>query len=138
MEERKKKDIATLSKAKELEIAQANLEIQKANSASAMFEAKAIREKGIAEADVLAAKYKALGAHEKVYLAELNRDVANSLYQNLPNFKVDMPKNYINGSGGNGMTSNLDVITGLSALGLMEKALPLAAKHPPNNGLARK
>jgi hypothetical protein len=128
VEERKKKDIATLSKAKELEIAQANLEIQKANSASAMFEAKAIREKGIAEADVLAAKYKALGAHEKVYLAELNRDVANALYQNLPNFKVDMPKNYINGSGGNGMTSNLDVITGLSALGLMEKSTTLGSK----------
>ncbi|WP_412500990.1 SPFH domain-containing protein [Shewanella chilikensis] len=128
VEERKKKDIATLSKAKELEIAQANLEIQKANSASAMFEAKAIREKGIAEADVLAAKYKALGAHEKVYLAELNRDVANALYQNLPNFKVDMPKNYINGNGGNGMTSNLDVITGLSALGLMEKSTALGSK----------
>ncbi|GAB1107263.1 MAG: hypothetical protein Sw2PiMacB_15770 [Shewanella algae] len=63
-----------------------------------------------------------------MYLAELNRDVANSLYQNLPNFKVDMPKNYINGSGGNGMTSNLDVITGLSALGLMEKSTALGSK----------
>lgn len=124
VEERKKKEIAALSKAKELEMAQANLEIQKANAAAASFEAKAIRETGIAEAEVLAAKYKALGTYEKIYTAEMNRDVAKVLYQNLPNFKVEMPQNYIGGNGG--MTSNLDVITGFSALGLMEKSKELS------------
>ncbi|SET06200.1 SPFH domain-containing protein [Thorsellia anophelis] len=126
VEERKKKDIATLTKAKELEISKANLEIQKANALSSEYEAKAIREKGIAEADVLSAKYGALGQHENVYLAELNRDVAKQLYENLPNFKISMPQNYINGSNGN-LTSNLDVITGLSALGIMEKTQELKA-----------
>lgn len=124
VEERKKKEIAALSKAKELEMAQANLEIQKANAAAASFEAKAIRETGIAEAEVLAAKYKALGTYEKIYTAEMNRDVAKVLYQNLPKFKVEMPQNYIGGNGG--MTSNLDVITGFSALGLMEKSKELS------------
>lgn len=121
VEERKKKDIASLTKAKELDISQANLEIQKANSLSAEYESKAIREKGLAEASVLEAKYKALGAYENVYLAELNRDIAQELYKNLPNFNINMPQNYINGSNG-GLTSNLDVITGLSALGIMEKS----------------
>ncbi|EKE70268.1 SPFH domain-containing protein [Gallaecimonas xiamenensis] len=125
VEERKKKDIATLSKAKELEIAKANLAIQQANAEAAKFEAQAIRAKGNAEAEVLAAKYKALGSYKDVYLAEMNRDVAQVLYQNLPNFKVDMPQNYINGTGAGGLTSNLDVITGLSALGLMEKSKDL-------------
>ena len=43
---------------------------------------------------------------------------------NLKDFKVVMPHNYIGGGSGDSgkLTSNLDVITGFSALGLMEKS----------------
>lgn len=111
VEVEKTKRLAEVEKEKELAIAEANLAIQKANSLSAEFEAKAILEKGRAEAEVLKAKYAALGANREVYLAELNRDVANSLYNNLQNFQVQMPQNYIGGSDETGLKTNLDVIT---------------------------
>lgn len=58
----------------------------------------------------------------------MQRDIAQSLYANLKDFKVEMPKNVIQSGGAGGesagkMPSNLDVITGFSALGLMEKAM---------------
>ncbi|KJG15781.1 SPFH domain-containing protein [Photobacterium angustum] len=121
VEVEKTKRLSEVEKEKELAIAEANLAIQKANAVSAEFEAKAILEKGRAEAEVLKAKYAALGANREVYLAELNRDVANSLYDNLRNFQVQMPQNYIGGGDSSGLKTNLDVITGFGALGLMEQ-----------------
>lgn len=128
VEVEKTKRLAEVEKEKELAIAEANLAIQKANALSAEFEAKAIREKGRAEAEVLKAKYAALGANREVYLAELNRDVANSLYKNLQNFQVQMPQNYIGGGAEAGLKTNLDVITGFGALGLMEQTKKVAQK----------
>ncbi|MGO1297044.1 MAG: SPFH domain-containing protein [Vibrio sp.] len=125
----KTKRVAQVSKEKELAVATANLEIQKANALSAEFEAKAITEKGKAEAAVLRAKYSALGANKDVYLAEINRDISKQLYQNLKDFKVEMPKNYVGGGQG-GMTSNLDVITAFGALGVMDKVNNKASSQP--------
>ena len=119
VEVEKTKRLAEVEKEKELATAEANLAIQKANALSAEFEARAILEKGRAE--VLKAKYAALGANREVYLAELNREVANSLYNNLQNFQVQMPQNYIGGSDETGLKTNLDVITGFGALGLMDQ-----------------
>ena len=100
------------------------MEIYKANSDAALHEAKAIRAKGEAEAFVLAAKYRALGANKEIYLAEMRRDTAKLLYENLNGFNVQMPQNYINSGGDAGrMTSNIDVITGLAALGVMESSI---------------
>lgn len=127
VEHNKRKDVAEVEKQKELAIAKANREIQEANAVAARFEAQAILEKGRAEAQVLAAKYAALGAHKDVYLAELNRDVAQVLYTNLADFKVEMPQNYVAGGSG-GLQSNLDVITAFSALGLMNQAEALPGK----------
>lgn len=121
VEVEKTKRLAEVEKEKELAIAEANLAIQKANALSAEFEAKAILAKGRAESEVLKGKYAALGANREVYLAELNRDVANSLYNNLQNFQVQMPQNYIGGSDETGLKTNLDVITGFGALGLMDQ-----------------
>lgn len=129
VEVEKKKRLAEVEKEKELAIAEANLAIQKANSLSAEYEAKAILAKGRAEAEILKAKYDAYGANREVYLAELNRDVSTALYNNLKNYQVEMPKNYFGGGEGGKMTSNLDVITGLGALGLLEKSDKLAAKE---------
>jgi len=126
VEQRKLQDLAVIQKDKELAVAKAELDIQKANAQASKFAAEAIAAKGKAEADVLAANYRAKAQNKEIFLAETQRDIAQILYTNLQNFKVDMPQNVIIGAGdGNGaakMPSNLDVITGFSALGLMEKA----------------
>ncbi|MDM8547767.1 SPFH domain-containing protein [Candidatus Venteria ishoeyi] len=127
VEQNKKKDVAVVDKEKELAIAKANQNIQEANAAAAKFEALAIREKGQAEAEIIGAKYAALGANKEVYMAEINRDIANVLYRNLKNFKVEMPHNYVeNGGGNSGLMSNLDIISAFGALNIMDKtgALP--------------
>ncbi len=132
VEQRKLKDIAVIQKQKELEIAQSNRDIQEANATAAKFEAQAILEKGRAEAEVLQAKYNALGANKEVYLAEMQRDIAQMLYTNLRNFKVEMPKNYVatgnawghSGTPGDGgLKSNLDVLTSFGALNIMDRML---------------
>merc|ERR1711998_699034 len=109
-----------------LAIAQSELGIQKANSDASVFAAKAIAARGKAEADVLAAQYRAKAQNKEVFLAEVERDIARSIYSNLKDFKIEMPHNYIGGGGGGAaagkLTSNLDVITGLAALGLMDKS----------------
>merc|ERR1711976_377617 len=108
-------------------IARANLEINQANALAAKAEAEAIMAKGTAEAAVLDKKYSALNKNRDIYLAEVQRDVAQGLYSNLKDFKISMPENYIQGDSAGRMTSNLDVITGLAALGTMKEAGSLAA-----------
>merc|ERR1712078_834511 len=126
VEQRKLQDLAVIQKDKELSIAKAELDIQKANANAARYQAEAIAAKG--KADVLKAMYQAKAQNKEIFLAEVQRDIATSLYANLKDFKVEMPKNVIQsgGAGGEGagkMPSNLDVITGFSALGLMDKAM---------------
>jgi len=129
IEQRKLQDLAVIQKEKELAIARAELDIQKANASAARFQADAIAAKGKAEAEVLAAKYKAKAQNKEIFLAETQRDMATALYSNLKDFTVEMPQNVIVGAGGadgggaGRMPSNLDVITSFSALGLMEKAV---------------
>jgi len=124
IEQKKLQELATIQKQKELSIAQSELGIQKANSDAAVFAAKAIAAKGKAEAEVLQAQYRAKAQNKEVFLAEVERDIAREIYSNLKDFKIEMPHNYIGGGDGvpGKLTSNLDVITGLSALGLMDKA----------------
>lgn len=127
IEQRKLQDLAVIQKEKELAMAKAELGIQQANASAAQYAAKAIAAQGLAEAEVLSAKYKAKAQNKEIFLAETQRDMATALYSNLKDFNVQMPQNVIlggEGSGGAGkMPSNLDVITGFSALGLMEKAM---------------
>ncbi|QEP42728.1 hypothetical protein D5085_06075 [Ectothiorhodospiraceae bacterium BW-2] len=127
VEQQKLKDLAVIQKQKELEIAEANRNIQKANAESAKFEAEAILAKGNAEATIIAAKYTAYGANKEVYLAEINRDIAAELYQNLRHFKIEMPTNYVAGSGsgaGHSLNTNLDIISAFAAMGLMQQLQP--------------
>ncbi|MFD2176549.1 SPFH domain-containing protein [Veronia pacifica] len=143
VEAEKTKQLAVVEKEKELAMEQANLEIEKAfaekelakseanlgiqqaNAKAAEYEAKAILAKGNAEAAILKAKYEALGAQGEVYLAELNRDISVAMYNNLKDFKVEVPEHYFAGGESGKMTTNLDVITGLGALGMMEKSQKL-------------
>jgi len=106
-------------KEEELIIAQANMEIQKANLEAAQFEAKAIREKGIAEADILKAKYAA--RLPEIYLAEIQKEIAAIIYPNLKGIPITMPHNIINlGDKDNKLQTNLDVLSSFATLGVME------------------
>ncbi len=119
IEYKKAKELAEIDKSKELAIAQANLAIQKANFEAAQFEAKAIREKGVAEADVLKAKYKA--RIPEIYLAEIQKDIAAIIYPNLRGIQVTMPHNVINlGGKTDKLPTNLDVLSSFATIGVME------------------
>lgn len=120
IEYQKAKELAEIEKAKELAMAQAEREIQKANFEAAQFEAKAIRETGIAEAEVLRAKYEA--RIPEIYLAEIKKDIANVLYPNLKGINVTMPHNIVNlGEQSDKFQTNLDVLSSFAAIGVMEK-----------------
>ena len=138
IEQQKLRDNAKVQKEKELAVSRANYDIQKANSEASIHEAKAIAAKGRAEADVLAAMYRAKAQNKDVYLAEIERDISKEVYNNLKDFKIEMPHNYIGGGGGGAgpgsLTSNLDVITGLGALGLMEKSGQMRKSHADAGG----
>ncbi|WP_414718385.1 SPFH domain-containing protein [Thaumasiovibrio subtropicus] len=129
VEVEKTKRISEVEKEKELAVAEANLAIQQANALAAEYEAKAILAKGRAEAEVLQAKYSVFGNNSDVYLAELNRDISVSLYSNLKEYQVTMPKNYFGGGDGGKLTTNLDVITGFGALGILEQAEKIIDGH---------
>merc|ERR1712017_6939 len=123
MGQRKLQDLAVIQKEKELAVSRAELDIQKANASAATYAAQAIAAKGKAEAEVLAAMYKAKAQNKDIFLAETQRDVAQTMYSNLKDFHIQMAQNVIVGAGGSGgsqgagkMPSNLDVITAFSAL----------------------
>ncbi len=115
----KEKDLAVIQKQKELAISKANKAIQKANSLAAKYEAVAIEAKGLAEATVIKATY---NAYDKtIYTQEMNRDISLALYNNLSNFKVDMPTNMIiTDDSKAGLTSNLDVLTNFAVMEAMK------------------
>jgi len=119
IEYEKVKRLSEIEKAKELAIAQAELNIQKANFEAMQFEAKAIREKGKAEADVLRAKYEA--RIPDIYLAEIQRDIAQIIYPNLKGITVKMPHNIVNlGNQDDKLQTNLDVLSSFATIGVME------------------
>jgi len=119
IEYNKRKELAVIEKSKELAIAQAELEIQKANFEASQFEAKSIREKGIAEADVLRAKYEA--RIPAIYMAEIQREIAQIIYPNLKGIRVTMPHNVVNlGNTNNKLQTNLDVLSSFATIGVME------------------
>ena len=120
VQKQKEAELAIIEKQKELQIAKDNLGIQQANAEAAKFEAQAIKEKGLAEAEVDRAKLQAKQAAADIYLAEIQRDIAQVMYTNLANFKITMPQNYVSQGSGNSMMSNLDVLSAYGALGVMD------------------
>jgi hypothetical protein len=120
IEYEKVKKLAEIEKAKELAISQAEREIQKANFEASQFEAKAIREKGLAEADVLRAKYEA--RIPEIYMAEIKKDIAQIIYPNLRGIEVTMPHNIVNlGEQTDKVQTNLDVLSSFATISVMEK-----------------
>ncbi len=139
IEYNKRKELAVIEKSKELAIAQAELEIQKANFEAAQFEAKSIREKGIAEADVLRAKYEA--RIPAIYMAEIQREIAQIIYPNLKGIRVTMPHNVVNlGNTNNKLQTNLDVLSSFATIGVMEglEKKALESKATPSKATPNK
>jgi hypothetical protein len=125
------KNIQVANQAKELAIAKANREIQQANLEAAQFEANVIREKGIAEAEILKAKYEA--RISEMYLAELKKEIALIMYPNLKGITVTMPHNVVNlgGDKAHNLPSNLDVLSSFATIGVMEKLEKQATETQP-------
>lgn len=117
----KERELAVIDKQKELEVAEANRDIQKAASEAAVFEAQAIREKGLAEADVDSAKLAAKQVAKDIYMAEIQRDIAQIMYPALANVKITMPQFYSAGGSGGAAPTSLDVFTTLGAQKLLEE-----------------
>jgi len=109
------RELSEIEKRRELEISEANLAIQEANAKAAQFEAQAIREIGIAEADVARAQLQAKQDARDIYMAEIQRDIAQVMYPALKDVTIDMPDFYAGGTNSQIPTS-LDVFTTLGAL----------------------
>ena len=120
VQQQKQKDVAVVQKQKELAIAQANLDIQEANANAAKFEAQAILEKGLAEAKVDSAKLQAKQDASVIYMAEIQRDIAQVMYPALKDVTIDMPDFYSNNGGTGEAPTSLDVFTTLGALKQLE------------------
>jgi hypothetical protein len=106
-------DLAIIDKTKELQIAKANEDIQKANERAAKFEAQSKLHNGLADAQILKAKY---DAYDKtLYSMEIQRDTMINVTKNLANVKIEMPK--INISGGSDKSVN-SMNTILQAIGI--------------------
>lgn len=98
VERQKLSDLAIIDKKKELQIATANEDIQKANEIASKYEAQAILYKGKAQAEVLAETYKA--RDPQLYALEKQVEITQNLKDAFTNIKVEMPTNMIiNGSG---------------------------------------
>jgi len=113
------KKVQLAQKGEELALAQEEQKVQEAKFESAQFEAKIFREKGIAEADVLKAKYAA--RISEMYIAEIQKEIAAIIYTNLKGINVTMPRNIVNlGEQGNKLQTNLDVLSSFATIGVME------------------
>jgi len=127
VQQQKQKDVAVIQKEKELEIALAGRGIQEANAEAARFEAQAILEKGLAEAQVETAKLAAKQSAKDIYLAEIERDIAKVMYPALQGVTIDMPDFYSGSTSTGNAPTSLDVFTTMGAL----KSLEDRAKTKP-------
>ena len=108
--------MAKIDKQKELDIANSNLNIQKANALAAEYEAKAIMEKGLAQAKVLSETYKA--KDPALYALEKQVEITSNLKDAFENIKVDMPEQMIinGGNGSSTPTNSIDTVLNLLQL----------------------
>ena len=99
--------LAIIDKERELQIAQANEGIQKANATAAKHQADAIKQVGFAEAAVDKAKLAAKQANKEIYLAEVDRDIKIQQAISMEKTNLDAPDTVImNGKGGTGNTTS--------------------------------
>lgn len=114
------KERVLVVKGKQLATAKADLGIQRAKFAAAILEAKSVKVIGFANAEVMKAEYKA--RQNPVYFAELNREVAIKVSENMKGIKITMPQ-MVFGSGGKGGNDSMSLINALIAGQIVGKEL---------------
>jgi hypothetical protein len=124
------RNLAVIDKDRELAVAVANRDIQAAAAEAAEFEAQAILSIGIADAQVLQAQLEAKQAARDIYMAEIQRDIAEVMYPALDGVTIDMPDFYMGGGEGGSPLNSLDVFTTLGALDQIQSR---AAQTTPAN-----
>jgi len=120
--EQKEADLQVVRKKKDLDVAKMEKQIQRAKSESTVFQAIAIKAKGLAEAEVRKAKYSAYDF--KIVKLEVEEKIALAKYAALPNVKVEMPATVMMG-GSNG--GSLDELTNLTIIDKIGSITPKAA-----------
>ena len=120
------RDLAVIDKDRELAIAVANRDIQKAQAEASVFEAESILSVGLAEAQVAQAQLEAKQAAKDIYMAEIERDIAEVMYPALKGVTIDMPDFYMGGTNTDGTTggavpNSLEVFRTMSAIQQMEQ-----------------
>lgn len=123
----KEQAVALLEKQTQLEVATAERDIQKANADAATYAAKAIREKGLAEAEVAKANLMAKQSARDIYMAEIQRDIAQVMYPALKETQIQMPAYYV-GDGSATPVNSLDVFTSLGAMDHLKQSLRTAER----------
>lgn len=121
VERERDKRLAEIEKQRELAIAEADRDIQKAAAAAAKFQAEALLEVGLAEAQVEKAKLEAKQAASDIYMAEIQRDIAQVMYPALKGVTIDMPDFYNAGASGGAEMNSLEVFTTLGAVEKLQK-----------------
>lgn len=111
VEKQKEADLAIIEKGKELQIAEANEGIQRANYKAATFEAKAIKETGIAKADVKKAMY--LAVKKDILELEVEKVTQLAKYKALEKAKIQMPTTVMMGGGDAQGSNGLQELTNL-------------------------
>jgi hypothetical protein len=111
VDKEKEAALAKIEKQKELDIAKANKGIQEANAIAAKYEAQAIKEKGLAEAAVEKAKYAA--KDPKLYALEKQVEITANLGTALNGITVNMPTNMVTNGDGKHSTSSVDTVMSL-------------------------
>ena len=122
------KEKVLVERSRELEVATMERKIQKEKVQAAKLAGQATEYKGFAEAKVAAAMYKAL--NNPIYLAEIKRDMALGVSENMKGIKVVMPSMMIGGSNG-ASTNNISTINDLLSAQLAVQLNPKLADTVP-------
>jgi hypothetical protein len=107
IERQKVADLAIIDKERELQVAKANENIQKANAVAARYEAEAIKQKGFAEAEVAKAALAAKQANKDIYMAELSLKETMAMAEVLPQVNITSPQVVMGGNSGGSQVSDL-------------------------------
>jgi hypothetical protein len=108
-------DLAIIDKKKDLQVATSEEAIQKAKERAAKFEAQAKLHNGLADAQIIKAKYHAYD--KQLYTMELQRDTMLGVTSNLQGIQITMPNVNIQGNNGKPMNS---IDTVLQAIGVQK------------------
>lgn len=116
VERQKVADLAIIDKTRQLQEAQANEGIEKANLAAAKYEAQSHEELGLAKVRVKEAELKAKQDNSTIYLAELDLQKTQTIYNNLKGVTIEMPEFYnAGGSEGGTPLNSLEVFSTIAA-----------------------